>query len=547
MKEKKWNFCALGMGIVIFIFKLIQMIANVLEQNVENKTTYGMLPRGMREYLEFAEKLAPLAGVIIPILIVLIIVCLLGGNKEKTFGGKWGGWAISVFCLLSADALRVLLLQIEHSILGEMYLFALISRTLCAAGFVIFILSLLNKKHEKLAVFGIGALAVSTLVRIINMFDYGYTFGEMLTGPYLFMLVAFVLLALLSTKGLPENARKPIRNATVVLLVLAGLFGIDFYSIFFIVAGVIAWLSYTYFLVPGKFKMPKTLSFFVALLYAVIALVAIPRLVNAVEMEVYFDTVYLFVAVVGLILLCIGFAVKKLRKLTLFGFGTIAISAAMELFYSIYVSTYYETVLATFIYNSETIMYLISAAAAMLAAMLLCMAIANKSDSGKSAKLRTWAIVCTVVAALLGASEIGGAYMMTGLSPMYLVFAVTTVLAALVLVPLTYTMEQGIGKFLFLTVITFGVWYLIWIYNVTKHLNTVEGLEQRKTVRELLLCMFLPLYTVYWHYKTAKLMDAYAKYEGTKLEILSLVFGLVAPIVSAVLIQEKLNGILKTA
>lgn len=547
MQKKKWNFCALGSGIAIFVFKLVQMIANVLEQNVENKTTYGMAPRGVREYLEFVEKLAPLAGVIIPILIVLVIVCLLSGNKEKTFGGKWGGWAISVFCLLSADAFRVLLLQIEYLILSEMYLFALISWTLCAAGFVIFILSLLSKKHEKLAVYGLGTLAVSTLMRIIHMIDFGYQLGDAKLELFSFMLVALVLLALLSAKALPEAARKPIRNTTVVLLVLAGLFGIDAYNIFFIVAGAIAWISYTYFLVPGKFKMPKTLSFFVALLYAVIALAAIPRLVRAVDMEVYFDTVYLFVAIVGLILLCIGFAVKKLGRLTLFGFGGIAISAAMELFHSILGSSYYETVLTTFIYNSDTIMYLISAATAMLAAMLLCVAIANKSDSEKATKLRTWAIVCAVVAALLSAPEIGGDYMMSSQNPMYLVFTVTTVLAALVLVPLTYSMEQGIGKFLFLSVITFGVWYLIWIYNVTKHLNTVEGLEQRKPVKELLLCIFLPLYAVYWHYKTAKLTDVYAKCEGTKLEILSLVFGLVAPIVSAVLIQEKLNGILKAA
>ncbi len=100
-------------------------------------------------------------------------------------------------------------------------------------------------------------------------------------------------------------------------------------------------------------------------------------------------------------------------------------------------------------------------------------------------------------------------------------------------------------KHLLLLLITFGVWYFIWIYRTTRYLNRVAGEEHRNPTTKLLLCMFVPFYAVYWNYKSAQRVDKLALETGVKsdLAVLCLVLSLVGGILPQLLLQDKINEI----
>ena len=70
-------------------------------------------------------------------------------------------------------------------------------------------------------------------------------------------------------------------------------------------------------------------------------------------------------------------------------------------------------------------------------------------------------------------------------------------------------------------------------------------MESRKPATELLLCMFLPFYYSYWILKTAANVEAYAKENGMqyKIDVLCFVFAFICPLISTVLLQNKINQI----
>ena len=110
--------------------------------------------------------------------------------------------------------------------------------------------------------------------------------------------------------------------------------------------------------------------------------------------------------------------------------------------------------------------------------------------------------------------------------------------------------EEGycdIIKHILLLFFTFGIWLYIWIYRTTKFLNHVKGEEYRDPTKKLLLCMFVPFYSVFWTYKSAQRIDKLAKERGvaSDLATLCLILALFVGIVPPILMQEKINGILK--
>ena len=160
----------------------------------------------------------------------------------------------------------------------------------------------------------------------------------------------------------------------------------------------------------------------------------------------------------------------------------------------------------------------------------------------KLVKFRVLAIIAAVIAMLLGNAE----FMFSETASFTMQwYAFTMICVSLLLVPCTFTEYNGIGKFIFFTIITLGIWALIWVYNVTKNLNKVASVETRKPVAELLLCMFLPFYSIYWIYKTAEAVEAYGDENGKsfKISVLCLAFTFVCPIISVILIQDKINKI----
>lgn len=124
-------------------------------------------------------------------------------------------------------------------------------------------------------------------------------------------------------------------------------------------------------------------------------------------------------------------------------------------------------------------------------------------------------------------------------------FAITTISAAFLLVPFRFTEYIKMSKHIFLYVFTAGIWNMIWIYNVTKNLNKVSGGDNRNPVKELLLCIFLPFYIVYWTYKTAEIVEIYGaeKEKQFKITIPCISFMFVCPVVSVILLQNKINDI----
>ena len=96
-----------------------------------------------------------------------------------------------------------------------------------------------------------------------------------------------------------------------------------------------------------------------------------------------------------------------------------------------------------------------------------------------------------------------------------------------------------------LLIFTCGIWQYIWIYRVTGYTNNVRGEEHRDPTNKLLLCLFVPFYTIYWVYKTAQRVDKMAAQRGipSDLSTLCLILEFFVAIVPPILIQDKLNAI----
>ncbi len=164
-------------------------------------------------------------------------------------------------------------------------------------------------------------------------------------------------------------------------------------------------------------------------------------------------------------------------------------------------------------------------------------ALALTKKDGKPTTFRLLAVLAAVLVFAFGFAA--GATGIVGCT----LYAATVICIAFVLVPLVFTEYNGIGKHIFLSFITCGIWQLVWVYHVTKNLNKVAGVAERKPARELLLSLFLPFYYSFWLLKTGENVESYGKEQGKefKLDIVCLVFAFICPLVSTVLIQNKIN------
>lgn len=106
----------------------------------------------------------------------------------------------------------------------------------------------------------------------------------------------------------------------------------------------------------------------------------------------------------------------------------------------------------------------------------------------------------------------------------------------------------GMAKHVLLLLFTFGIWYLIWIYRMTNYTNAVENEEYRDPTKKLLLCMFIPFYSIYWTYKTAQRIDKMATTNGISSDMttLCLILAIFVPIIPPILMQDKMNNIVRT-
>lgn len=97
-----------------------------------------------------------------------------------------------------------------------------------------------------------------------------------------------------------------------------------------------------------------------------------------------------------------------------------------------------------------------------------------------------------------------------------------------------------------LLLFTCGIYYLVWIYRTTDSLNACKNEEYRTPVNKLLLCMFVPFYSIYWTYKSAHRIDMLGYEKGIQGETatLNLILSLFFPILPPILMQSKLNSVI---
>ncbi len=113
--------------------------------------------------------------------------------------------------------------------------------------------------------------------------------------------------------------------------------------------------------------------------------------------------------------------------------------------------------------------------------------------------------------------------------------------------PLLKQMYRKLSSVAILGVVTFGIYQLVWIYKMTKALNLVDDKEQRNPTNKLLLCLFVPMYIIWWFYKSTAAVKKLESVAGIKSDIgvLCPVFALLCPLIAMVMLQDSLNKIIE--
>lgn len=91
--------------------------------------------------------------------------------------------------------------------------------------------------------------------------------------------------------------------------------------------------------------------------------------------------------------------------------------------------------------------------------------------------------------------------------------------------------------------VTFGVWQYIWTFRTTKKLNRVEGLPYRSPVKKLLLCIFVPMYALFWTYRTGRIVDKAAAQKGlpTDMSVIATLLGVFMAPIAYIVLQDRIN------
>lgn len=243
---------------------------------------------------------------------------------------------------------------------------------------------------------------------------------------------------------------------------------------------------------------------------------------------VIFKALAMLLAVGGLALLAKNFYTETQDKFTLYAVAGLAGSALLF---------WIAGAINNVIFKNAALLYLLLSPHTWSIAVMALFAAVLMEKTQKPVALRNTAVVLSVVMALLA--------VLSGNAFVCILYAAAMICAAFVIVPLVFTQYISIAKHIFLSLITCGIWQLVWTYHVTKNLNAVEGVEERKPAGELLLCMFLPFYYPYWLYKTAEGVEDFGKENGKefKIDILCIAFAFVCPLFATVLIQNKINVI----
>lgn len=92
-------------------------------------------------------------------------------------------------------------------------------------------------------------------------------------------------------------------------------------------------------------------------------------------------------------------------------------------------------------------------------------------------------------------------------------------------------------KHVLLLIFTLGIYHCVWIYKTTEYTNQIKPGQERNVTANLLLCLFVPFYIIFWYYKTADIIEE----NNSNFKTLTLIFSIFIPILSSILVQDKMN------
>ncbi len=100
-----------------------------------------------------------------------------------------------------------------------------------------------------------------------------------------------------------------------------------------------------------------------------------------------------------------------------------------------------------------------------------------------------------------------------------------------------------LGTHILLYLITFGMWQLVWTFKTTKYVNHIHPEDKMKPVANVILCLLVPLYSVFWGLKVARRVDKFAERSliKTRISAIVLIVGFFSQAAAALLIQNKIN------
>lgn len=99
----------------------------------------------------------------------------------------------------------------------------------------------------------------------------------------------------------------------------------------------------------------------------------------------------------------------------------------------------------------------------------------------------------------------------------------------------------------FLSIITFGLWYLVWIYRTTQKLNAKSTHARTSAVGEVIACIIVPMYSIFWFYKQTAKTDDYCSASDSMYKssaMLTFVVSLFVPILALALMHNNINNAL---
>lgn len=104
----------------------------------------------------------------------------------------------------------------------------------------------------------------------------------------------------------------------------------------------------------------------------------------------------------------------------------------------------------------------------------------------------------------------------------------------------------GLIKLVLLSVFTFGIYNIYWLYRTTRFLNSAPGGNKYSPVGQTLLCIFVPFYIWYWFYRHGEKADVLSgeyslNFSGTA--VLCLVLAILLNVVAPIILQDRINNI----